>query len=152
MEDIFAAFNPELVEQVEELIVAAPQLPAKVEDGPKNPYSIKKLAQEKTQEAFDVIVGIMNNVLIEPSTRLEAAKHVLDRGWGKATVQVKSEQITYTLKDAQEKLLEARSEVDERIEEARRVESERLGQYITVDAEVIEDAATHSSSALQNHR
>ncbi len=150
--DIFAAFNPELVEQVDALIESAPALPAKVEPVPKNPYSIKKLAQEKTQEAFDVMMKIMENPLVDPSTRLEAAKQILDRGWGKPTVQVKTEQISYTLKDVQEVLLERKTDVDLRIEEARKIEDERLGKYITVDAEFIEDAATCGESALQDNR
>lgn len=64
------------------------------------PFTVQQLAKQYTEEAIATAVEIMRGKsvklqadgteiieLIEPSTRLEAAKLLLDRGWGKATVK-----------------------------------------------------------------
>lgn len=83
----------------------------------KVPFSVQQLAREYTEEAIETVVGIMRGSHIEVdeetgvktissvdnSTRLEAAKLLLDRGWGKATVkhnvEMKSINIHATLKE-----------------------------------------------------
>lgn len=64
------------------------------------PFTVQQLAKQYTEEAILVAVSIMRGDNIEydeegkktinevaTSTRLEAAKLLLDRGWGKATVK-----------------------------------------------------------------
>lgn len=51
------------------------------------PFSLQQLAKEYTADALHTIIAIMTNEENEPSTRLEAAKHLLDRGWGKSTIK-----------------------------------------------------------------
>lgn len=55
---------------------------------PKVPLAatIQQLAKEKTQEAFETIIEIMKDVEVDASTRLAAAKQVLDRGWGRSKI------------------------------------------------------------------
>lgn len=147
--DIFTAFgliedlkvnNEEEAQQRKHL----PTIPRRVDPAP---YSLQKLAKEHTENAFNVILEIMNNAE-EDGTRLEAAKQVLDRGWGKAAIQIKAETIKYSLQDVEAKLLEHKEDVDQKMLEARRLEDEQLTRYLTVDAEVIEDSASRSEKPL----
>jgi hypothetical protein len=147
--DIFAAFgliedlkvkNEEEAQQRKHL----PTIPRRVDPAP---YSLQKLAKEHTEAAFNVLLHIMNHAE-EDGTRLEAAKQVLDRGWGKAAIQIKAETIKYSLQDVEAKLLEHKEYVDEKMLEARRLEDEQLTRYLTVDAEVVEDSASRSEKPL----
>lgn len=142
-DDIFAAYEDEMDRKAaeNEPHKYLPSFPGRSNPAP---YSLQKLAKEHTQEALDVVLEIMRDSEAEPGTRLEAAKQMLDRGWGKAALKVQTESIQYTLKDIEEKLLEHRQEVDVKVLEARRVESEQLLKYITDDAEVVGDSASSS--------
>ena len=115
------------------------------------PFSLQKLAKQHTEKAIETILEIMNDPEQEGSTRLEAAKQILDRGWGKPAVNIKQETIKYTLADIEKKLLQDKDYIDERMEEARRIESERLGRYITVDAEVVTDVTADSEGSLPDN-
>jgi len=154
-EDIFDAFGI-----VDELLAMAPAtdppeekrhlptIPGRIGDAP---YSLQKLAKDHTERAFNVILQIMEDEDAENSTRLEAAKQILDRGWGKPAQQIRAETVRIDIKEIEAKLLEQREEIDVKIDEARRIECERVGEYIDCDAEVVEDASAHSSSALQDY-
>jgi hypothetical protein len=158
-EDIFSQFEGE-GELIDELLAIAPPtdppppkryLPGKPMARSKVPYQLQQLAKDYTEQAFEVILEIMTDTNNEASTRLEAAKQVLDRGWGKPAQQINQQVVKYTMQDLEAKLLEHRSEMDIKIEEARRIELERVGQYLTVDSEVAEDVTPHSGSVLQDH-
>lgn len=116
------------------------------------PHSMQQLARDFSETAFATILEIMEDRDAEPSTRLEAAKVVLDRGWGKATVNINQQTINVqaTLQDIETKLLERKAEVDAKWAEAARIESEQLGRYIAADVEVIEDTATYGGESLQD--
>jgi len=43
---------------------------------------VERIAREHTQNALNVLIGIMNSREVEPRSRVAAAKAVLDRGWG----------------------------------------------------------------------
>lgn len=109
----------------------------------KDSYNLQKLAKEATEEAFNCVLNIMRHAE-DDSTRLEAAKQILDRGWGKPSVKIQAETVTYTLKDIEEKLLSRKEEIDIQVIEARRIERERIAEYLTSDAEVVGDATSHS--------
>lgn len=112
------------------------------------PFTVQQLAREKTEEAFNTIIDIMNDYESENSTRLEAAKEVLNRGWGKPAMQIKQETVKYDFRDLENALIEHRAAMDEKIAEARRIEIERLGQYIGEDAQIVEDVTPHIEGAL----
>ena len=91
VDDIFSAF-----EDIDELLAMAPDTEPPVdkpklpgEPGRTNPapHSLQVLAREYTQEAVDTILLIMRSPLAEASTRLEAAKEILNRGWGKSAIK-----------------------------------------------------------------
>lgn len=117
----------------------------------KAPFSLQQLAKEYTNAALETIVEIMDDREQEGSTRLDAAKALLDRGWGKPTATIKQETIKYTLNDLQKALVEKQDEIEQKMEEARSLESEHLAGYIEVDATVVEDVASRSSTALQDY-
>jgi hypothetical protein len=48
------------------------------------PVPIRELARAHAETAFRVVVAIMTDRKVTPSTRLNAACEVLDRAWGKA--------------------------------------------------------------------
>src|SRR5215470_11165833 len=48
-------------------------------------FSLQLYARQKTKQAFDTIVNIMEQPKTPPQARLMAAGMVIDRGWGKAT-------------------------------------------------------------------
>jgi hypothetical protein len=79
MADIFAAFEGEPKARKH-----LPTIPGRADPAP---YSLQKLAKTHTEAALDTILGIMHDEDAEASTRLEAAKQVLDRGWGKAAIK-----------------------------------------------------------------
>ena len=106
-------------------------------------FNLQKLAREKTEEAFNVVLQIMNHAE-DDCTRLEAAKQILDRGWGKPSVKIQAETVTYSLRDVEAKLLEKREAVDLKVLEARKIERARLAEYLTSDAEVVGDTTSHS--------
>ncbi len=114
--------------------------------------SVQKLAREYTEDAFAAVLEIMDDKEAEPSTRLEAAKVVLDRGWGKASINIRAETIKYSMADLEKKLLEDKTYNDHKWEEARKAENEQLGRYIVDDAEIIEDASAHSPGELQDNQ
>lgn len=102
-----------LAEQAEKLLPMAPA-PKKIKSSTKfsgqggkekAPFSVQQIAREYTVEAIEKIVSIMRGDHVEEnedgqlviskvdnSTSLEAAKILLDRGWGKATVKAQIEQ------------------------------------------------------------
>lgn len=97
----------------------------------KVPFSVQQLAREYTEEAISTVVDIMrgshikedeegNRVIssVDNSTRLEAAKLLLDRGWGKATVkhnvEMKSINIHATLKELADSVQAPPSLIEER--------------------------------------
>lgn len=138
---------------VEQCIKNAPDTtprPAKLPYRKPNaaPYLLHQLAKSYTEEALETIVGIMQNPDGDASTRLEAAKVLLDRGWGKPTVQIKQETIKYTISDLTKALEQSRSAVQGQIEEARRLENDGLAKYITCDVEVLGEPSTDSGTTL----
>lgn len=52
---------------------------------------ITALCKEYTSDAVITLVEIMNDAQMPPSSRVKAAENILDRGWGKAPVVVKSQ-------------------------------------------------------------
>lgn len=50
---------------------------------------ISAIAREYTKDAVTVLVDIMGNDQMPPSARVKAATEILDRGWGKAPVNIK---------------------------------------------------------------
>lgn len=114
------------------------------------PFNVQQLAKEHTEAAMETILDIMNDGEAENCTRLEAAKEILNRGWGKPAMSVRQERVTYTMADLENKLLEHRQALDDKIAEARRIESERLGEYFSQDAEVVEDVAPCVEGSLQD--
>jgi hypothetical protein len=108
-EDIFTAFETKLV--VDDLLAMAPATEPPQEKkkhlpgipGRTNPASfvLQQHAKSYTEEAFSVILEIMTDPDVDASTRLEAARQVLDRGWGKpamkAEIQSKHVSIHATL-------------------------------------------------------
>lgn len=110
MTDIFGAFGLDekeqttLVEQAEKLAELAPVVEPTKPKPDKPGFTLQELSRQYTEEAIDVIVGIMRGTSItendegqiiiskvDNSTRLEAAKMLLDRGWGKPTVKAQIE-------------------------------------------------------------
>lgn len=136
--DIFAGLDFEPAPKEEKKF-----LPTTVGRADAAPYSLQKLAKEHTEEALDVVLNIMR-FAEDDSTKLEAAKQILDRGWGKASIKVQTERLNYTLSDLESSLFAGREEVDVKVLEARRKESEGLGRYIVDDVEVVEDPAVSS--------
>ena len=57
---------------------------------PKDEYKVAELARSYTTEAIDTLVHLMRNGKDE-RVRGTAAQALLDRGWGKAKVEVVSE-------------------------------------------------------------
>jgi hypothetical protein len=49
----------------------------------KTPTEIRSLARAHTEQAINVLVGIMGEVQAPPAARVAAANSILDRGWGK---------------------------------------------------------------------
>ena len=65
----------------------------------KTPTEIKSLARLHTKSALKTLVGIMNEPSAPPAARVQAAQALLDRGWGKATVHIESDNThTYVLR------------------------------------------------------
>lgn len=112
------------------------------------PFTVQQLARERTEDAFNTVIDIMNDPEAENSTRLEAAKEVLNRGWGKPAMQIKQETVKYDFRDLENALIEHRAAMDEKIAEARRIELERLGQYLGEDAQIVEDVTPHIEGSL----
>jgi len=52
---------------------------------------LRSLAREQTEQALNVIIGIMNSEVTSDRDRLVAAFGLLDRGWGKPAPLVASE-------------------------------------------------------------
>jgi hypothetical protein len=50
--------------------------------------SVTMLARQHTEPAIKVLVEIANNPKAAPASRVAAAAALLDRGWGKAPIQV----------------------------------------------------------------
>lgn len=67
---------------------------------PRDDRILRRYARERTQDALDVIIGIMNDTSknslgqynISPNTRLRAAEIILDRGYGKPATSVITEE------------------------------------------------------------
>jgi hypothetical protein len=49
----------------------------------KTPTEIRSLARAHTEQAINVLVGIMGQTEAPPAARVSAANSILDRGWGK---------------------------------------------------------------------
>lgn len=77
MADIFDAFEP---------IGKRRKLPLKPGRDNPAPFSLQKLAKDYTEEMLDIAVELARSAENE-STRLEAVKLVLDRGWGKSAIK-----------------------------------------------------------------
>lgn len=92
------------------------------------PYSLQKLAKEHTEAALDTILEIMNDTEQEGSTRLEAAKQLLDRGWGKAAMKIDA-------KTTHVSVHEVLKELGSRVKEP-----PRLAEIVDVTAEDVTDA------------
>ncbi|MBX9688668.1 MAG: hypothetical protein K2X27_18310 [Candidatus Obscuribacterales bacterium] len=161
MSDAFEAFGVEttekeitLVQAVDSMMALAPPTVAPPAHPPDRkdaaPFTLQQLAKKHTEDALNTIVNIMNSAEEDGSTRLEAAKVLLDRGWGKPTVQIKQETIKYTISDLTKALEKQQPQVTAQMEEAMRLENDGLARYITVDAEVVEDSAGNSRAALQD--
>ena len=58
--------------------------------------TLPQLARERTQEAFELICGVMNDEEQDIKLRVQAAESVLNRGWGKAPMAV---QVTHNETD-----------------------------------------------------
>lgn len=144
--DIFAAFGvpEEDLGASQKLRKFSPSVPGREDPAP---FSLQQKAKDLTEEALNTLAQIMRHAEND-STRLEAARQILDRGWGKPSINVKQETIKYTLQDVENKLLEHREYVDAKVIEARRIESEQLGRYIIDDVEVVEDSALRRGSTL----
>jgi hypothetical protein len=89
--NIFAEFD-DPTEDIDALLAVAPATDPPQEKkylpgapGRTNPasFQLQQHAKTYTEEAFDVILDIARDVNVEPGVRLEAAKHIIDRGWGK---------------------------------------------------------------------
>jgi len=52
---------------------------------------LRSLAREQTEQALNIIIGIMNASSTSDRDRLMAAFGILDRGWGKPTQPVTPE-------------------------------------------------------------
>lgn len=129
-----------------------PQLPATLQHNPNRPtFTLQQLAKQKTEEAFKMLETLMNDPEQEGHVRLGAAKEILDRGWGKASTKIDITETKVDLNQMQNDLLAHLKEVDAKAAEARKIEDESLGLYLTVDAELVEDTASHSEAALQNN-
>jgi hypothetical protein len=55
------------------------------------PARLRSLAREQTEQALNMIIGIMNSSTTSDRDKLNAAFGILDRGWGKPTQLVASE-------------------------------------------------------------
>lgn len=160
--DIFSAFGAE--EKREELALMQKALDM-VPDTPgmetplvtktreyqkqQTPYTARQFAMAHTEDALKVIADIMNDEDAEDSTRLEAAKVMLDRGWGKATVHNVNTKIT--LRDVEAKLLADKARNDDKWLEAQRSEeTDGLARYIVADAECVKDVTGHSQGLLHD--
>jgi len=66
---------------------------------PKADATIRELAKAHTDTAISTLAEIMNNPKVKPSTRVQAACSLLDRGWGKPHQYVESVQVGLTYKD-----------------------------------------------------
>ena len=49
------------------------------------PARLRSLAREQTEQALNMIIGIMNSSTTSDRDKLTAAFGILDRGWGKPT-------------------------------------------------------------------
>lgn len=49
----------------------------------KAPTEIRSLARSHTEQALNVLVGIMGSTEVPHAARVSAAIYVIDRGWGK---------------------------------------------------------------------
>jgi hypothetical protein len=50
----------------------------------KAPADLRSLARAHTEMALNVLYGVARSAKCPPSARVQAAAHLLDRGWGKA--------------------------------------------------------------------
>jgi len=48
------------------------------------PNDIKSMARSYTHKAIKVLAGVLGNEQVPISSRIEAAKYLIDRGWGRA--------------------------------------------------------------------
>jgi len=55
------------------------------------PARLRSLAREQTEQALNMIIGIMNSSTTSDRDKLTAAFGILDRGWGKPTQLVASD-------------------------------------------------------------
>ena len=58
---------------------------------PKAVTEIRSLARSHTQTALRVLVAVMRNTKATPPARVAAANAILDRGWGKPTQSLGSD-------------------------------------------------------------
>ena len=58
---------------------------------PKGLREIKKLAQRKSKRAIEILGQIMEDETVKPVSRIAAASIILDRGYGKATQEIRVE-------------------------------------------------------------
>lgn len=55
---------------------------------PKGSAEFKTLCQQHTPEALAAVVAIMKSKKAHPGVRLDAAKYLIDRGWGKPATAI----------------------------------------------------------------
>lgn len=148
-DDIFSAFGIE--DEAEKPVEAKagrdkPYLPSFPGRQSKDDFSLQELARKHTEDAFEVLLEIMNHGE-DDSTRLEAAKQILDRGWGKPTVQVKSQTVSYNFEALETKILEYQEEMSRKMLEAQKIEDANL-RYLIEDVEVLADASSSGQTTL----
>lgn len=77
---------------------------------PKEVGELRILARERTQDALDTLVNVMNDTNSPAAARVSASIAILDRGYGKPCQQVDSKiDVTTTmqeLKESDKKLLD----------------------------------------------
>lgn len=59
---------------------------------PKALGDLRDIARQHTDEAIQVLIAVMGNAKAAPSARVGAATALLDRGWGRPTVTVTTNQ------------------------------------------------------------
>jgi hypothetical protein len=148
-DDIFAALNIQ-VDAIEsappEVIQPKPYHPSLPGRQSKDSFSLQQLAREHTEDAFQTVLNIMRYAE-EDSTRLEAAKQVLDRGWGKPTVHQKSETVTFDFTALEAAIVEKQDELTQKMLEAQKAEYDNL-RYLVDDVEVVENVPSRRETAI----
>lgn len=65
---------------------------------PKGAYQLRDIRQyckEHSKEAVEALIEVMNSKTAPPSSRVVAANSLLDRGWGKPTMEITATVTSY---------------------------------------------------------